>query len=649
MLTSPFDNSQNTATSIASTLFATPKSPAGPSPSGGGTSAVLGASGSTPGVVPGAGTTEADVFRSITSNMGNAFDGGSSLLEQSKATIASGVTPAGSNPRKVTRGIRVKLPDSKINPSVTITATPTYKGTSLEELWVQEYQQNRKAAGASDQTSFGAQAPPTTNLFGAPMKIQDSLVEGAAGTFGVTASQPVTSPLGTPGQQRSTIGTDTGQRTVTGGSASGNPKSATSAGSTFGQPSPIKLERIEELLRRTLLGEELVNTQFHLFSARSSASGRVMKPHVLYANNALLAKSSDYFLDLLGADVNSSDPSLVDLMGDNDVPSSVSMDDYGYEDDSDLDNCDNPIPGTDPDGVKNRSVGSQTFRSQVSVETRPKDGNNSLEHPRTTEPFSVNKDDARSVASSESAVQETGGNNGLGNQTTMRLRSLGNRHILVRDVAFQTWFTLLGYLYTGKFSFLPLSSTTPGVRRASLANSLHAPRCSAKSMYRLASKVKLDYLRDAAFSYICSNLTEHNILKELSSSIVSKYPQLLEMELDILYSHIASRPVVANFASLAQRIAHKELPHGADIIVGIHTRLLKERHPFSLKPARFTLLPNLLEPPELVKADARRSTQSRSDSGGSETIPGVQPQAASDVAVSTATRPKNPIREGKRG
>ena len=61
--------------------------------------------------------------------------------------------------------------------------------------------------------------------------------------------------------------------------------------------SPGKQERIEEFLRKSLLGEELVNTQFHLFSARSAPSGRVVKPRVLCANNVLLAKSSKYFLD----------------------------------------------------------------------------------------------------------------------------------------------------------------------------------------------------------------------------------------------------------------------------------------------------------------------------------------------------------------
>jgi len=56
-----------------------------------------------------------------------------------------------------------------------------------------------------------------------------------------------------------------------------------------------------------------------------------------------------------------------------------------------------------------------------------------------------------------------------------------------------------------------------------------------------------------------------------------RHTKLLEMELDVLYSHIASPPVVADFATLAQRIANGELSHGADIIVGIHARLLKER------------------------------------------------------------------------
>ena len=41
-------------------------------------------------------------------------------------------------------------------------------------------------------------------------------------------------------------------------------------------------------------------------------------------------------------------------------------------------------------------------------------------------------------------------------------------------------------------------------------------------LMKSAVQVGLDDLRDEAFSYIRSNLTEHNILKEISCSLVSK-------------------------------------------------------------------------------------------------------------------------------
>ena len=43
------------------------------------------------------------------------------------------------------------------------------------------------------------------------------------------------------------------------------------------------------------------------------------------------------------SDTNPSGPSVVDLTGDNDTPASAQVDDYGYESDSDLDDCDEPV------------------------------------------------------------------------------------------------------------------------------------------------------------------------------------------------------------------------------------------------------------------------------------------------------------------
>ena len=61
----------------------------------------------------------------------------------------------------------------------------------------------------------------------------------------------------------------------------------------------------------------------------------------------------------------------------------------------------------------------------------------SLEQPSTDEPFSLNRDGAGPVASSDTAAQESG-NKISAKQTTVRLRSLGSRHVLVKDTAFQT-------------------------------------------------------------------------------------------------------------------------------------------------------------------------------------------------------------------
>ena len=62
----------------------------------------------------------------------------------------------------------------------------------------------------------------------------------------------------------------------------------------------------------------------------------------------------------------------------------------------------------------------------------------SPEQPRLDQPFAENKDPARSVASSETAVHDTASDKASKNQTAMRLRSLGSRHVLVTDTAFIT-------------------------------------------------------------------------------------------------------------------------------------------------------------------------------------------------------------------
>ncbi|KIK82042.1 hypothetical protein PAXRUDRAFT_14935 [Paxillus rubicundulus Ve08.2h10] len=354
-----------------------------------------------------------------------------------------------------------------------------------------------------------------------------------------------------------------------------------------------KQERIEELIRKSLLGEELINTQFHLFSARSVSPGRVTKPRVLCANNVLLAKSSKYFLDLLESGTITSDPSLVDIADSDVVPSSVQADDYGS--DSDLDDEEPPVPVVaHAKTAQHQSTTPPAPRPQIDLTLIRDDGlSDSGSESVTSEMFVSDPEedigsDETLLANkdpSETSTEATVVSNHPLSEPATRLRSLGSRHILVKDTAFQTWYALVNYLYTGKVTLLPpRSSKMPMQPQRSSTSTGDEPKCSAKSMYRLARKVGLDDLRDEAFAFMQSNITENNVLQELSCSLVSRHPPLLEMLLDTLYANIASRPVVAGFPALARRIANKELPCGADIVIGLHTRISQEHHPLALMP-----------------------------------------------------------------
>ena len=72
---------------------------------------------------------------------------------------------------------------------------------------------------------------------------------------------------------------------------------------------------------------------------------------------------------MLSSDVNPSDPSLIDLTNDNDVPNNGRINDYGYGSDSDLDDCNDPVAET----PKNQSTTSPISTRKPGSKIRPKD------------------------------------------------------------------------------------------------------------------------------------------------------------------------------------------------------------------------------------------------------------------------------------
>jgi len=170
---------------------------------------------------------------------------------------------------------------------------------------VQDYQQNRKTAVQTPCIDPATQSPSRFELLFTPQQRAAGSISGdyTTGALGATTSQFGTVPFGVDGQQQPSTGTITPLW-----------RAKSTAGSTLDQPSrslvsihltyfsagrmfdPGKLARIEGLVIKSLLEEDLVDTQFYLFSARSPTSGRVTKPRVLCASNALLSKSSRCFL-----------------------------------------------------------------------------------------------------------------------------------------------------------------------------------------------------------------------------------------------------------------------------------------------------------------------------------------------------------------
>jgi len=118
----------------------------------------------------------------------------------------------------------------------------------------------------------------------------------------------------------------------------------------------LKSAQLNTLLLKSLLGEEIGDIKFYLFSSRSKHEGRIFRPRALHANSELLSKSSPYFADRKFFIVGSRDfrviitrnsvlkekKSLVDhaMFEFHEVhsyPRTTSHSEYGYEDDSDLD------------------------------------------------------------------------------------------------------------------------------------------------------------------------------------------------------------------------------------------------------------------------------------------------------------------------
>ncbi|KAG1882435.1 hypothetical protein F4604DRAFT_1744063, partial [Suillus subluteus] len=319
---------------------------------------------------------------------------------------------------------------------------------------------------------------------------------------------------------------------------------------------------VEVLLMKSILGQELVDTKFHLFSGRSAHSRKVSQLQALSANDVVLTARSDFLAELLSR-TGPPDATFVDFDDGSVFEDGVTLDDYGYASDSDLED-------------------EEVEKASQTPVSNDKKGN--------TSELDENDDGLLVVADGRCKVDSTIHNlippqavTPITSPSIQHKLSVVNcRNILVRDTAFRTWKALLLYLYTNKIVFSPLKSQGQPRAHVEDPNPSTWWPCSPKSMYCLGCKVRLDGVRDKAFDAIRDSLNADNILQELSSSFTSKYPAILQMQVQVLIQHIASAPVIQNMPSLIRRIVDSQLPHGADIIIDLYQKFLLQCHPRAL-------------------------------------------------------------------
>ncbi|KAH7908930.1 hypothetical protein BJ138DRAFT_301281 [Hygrophoropsis aurantiaca] len=149
------------------------------------------------------------------------------------------------------------------------------------------------------------------------------------------------------------------------------------------------------------------------------------------------------------------------------------------------------------------------------------------------------------------------------------------RMMLVKGAAYKTWHAFIYYCYTNKINFSPLKSQKSLPESPQLFFAAHnSPKCSPKSMYRLADKMRNTQLKQFAFNAIRASLSKENILKEALSRFTSRYPEIQKMEIDILVANRTKPELAQALPGAFQDMALGKTPHSQRVLSAFMQRLL---------------------------------------------------------------------------
>ncbi|KAJ7223468.1 hypothetical protein GGX14DRAFT_694402 [Mycena pura] len=293
--------------------------------------------------------------------------------------------------------------------------------------------------------------------------------------------------------------------------------------------------RVDAALADTLHGEEITDVKFYSYTR--VGPGYVSHPRPLFAKLALLEGRSgalDAYLSAVFAE-GFKESELVDL--DRDTPVEERFADYDYMSDSDLD-------ADDEDEATRRSEYSLRARDFESLPSPSRPGSPAnTDYPvsrqmgRMIDLDADDEDEAtqRSKYSLQprdiplpSSCPDSPANIDYLLDVARRM----GRVIVVKGFAFRTWNAFLYYLYTNQIEFRKLGSS------GRLGSASKTPKCSAKSMYKLAEAFGLEDLKSLAFSSLRSQLSSENVVRETFSTFTSLFAEIQDIEVDLLLKKI---------------------------------------------------------------------------------------------------------------
>ncbi|KAH7908740.1 hypothetical protein BJ138DRAFT_1156975 [Hygrophoropsis aurantiaca] len=137
------------------------------------------------------------------------------------------------------------------------------------------------------------------------------------------------------------------------------------------------------------------------------------------------------------------------------------------------------------------------------------------------------------------------------------------RTVRIHGVALKTLKALVYHCYASEIHFRRLKSSPGSTDQSLLPSCIY---CSPKSMYRLADKIGADELKKLSLESIRTSLSKHNVLDELFSHFTSRYPEVLNMELDLLLENIREPEVVQALPGKMKAVVSGAFPHSDEIL-----------------------------------------------------------------------------------